>query len=947
MPAPLHPINDPDERDRHIPPTDLSRNAPEEPTDVKRFEIDESTPVREMEDGSAIVDIQDDAPADKTKDFDENLAEVLDPALINRLGLQLTEDIKRDKQARAKRDEQYAEGIKRTGLGNEAPGGAQFSGASRAVHPALIEGCVDFAARAIKELFPAEGPVKSRVLGEQTKQKLQRADRKRQYMNWQLTTQIAEYRREFEVALTQLPLGGSQYLKAYYDPRWERTRIEFVPIDDILLPFEASSMRTALRLTHVQRLNRAQYEERVDNGDYIELPVDGGAFISPEQTASAQAAAKVEGVEDLAYNEDGLRIIYEVQTLLSLDGADPLAKRPLMPYVLAIDENSGRVISMRRNWDPEDNDKATPLQWIVELPFIPWRGAYAVGLAHIIGSMAGAATGALRALLDSAHVNNMPGGIKLAGAKVSGQTLSVEPTQLTEIQAGPGVDDIRKLAMPLPFNPPSAVLFQLLEWLTNQAKGVVATAEERIADASNTMPVGTALALIEQGSITFSSIHARLHAAQKELLAILHRLNAKHLKDREVVEELGELVVSKYDFRGPMDIEPVSDPNIFSDAQRYAQIQAVMQLASTMPQLYKLPQLHKRALRLLKLPNPDEILAVPEDPEELDPVSENAAATDPLKTLKAYEDQDHVAHLRVHVAFMTSPVFCANPFMAQPALPTLLAHCKEHLVLLYAQHARAAGEAQAAVTQAQGHVAGSEADAVAIADRELVNELGAVLPALMQAVQANQQFAPPPPPDPQMAAVQQRAAEAQQRNQVEQQRLQVDQQRLQLDQQRDARQAAADQARAQLEQQRADQDRSLEAWQTQLEMATANHNAHLADSQATADRQVEFQKLQLTEGNANARHRLTEQTRLLVTLLQQQQQAAEARAQREEEARTATEAHRTQLTQHSELLNTLMTNVTQMMQQRQRPPRVKFNRDAQGNLISMEPEVEGGEASTS
>lgn len=701
------------DRDRHTPDlAPLGDNEPDESDapqlnddgsadiDLDDDEADESSDVTELEDGSAIVKLADnDSPIGDDDEFDANLAEKLDDAVLARLSSDLVDAVERDQTARSKRDEQYAEGIKRTGLGNEAPGGAVFEGASRAVHPVLVEGCIDFAARAMKELFPANGPVKSRIIGKQTKLKLQKADRKSQYMNWQATTQIKEYRRELEVLLTQLPLGGGQYLKVWFDQRWERIRTEFVPIDDLLLPFEATSLASAQRVTHVQRINRATFAERTESGLYREIAQLGEAVVQPQQTEAAEAAAKVEGVEDPSFNEDGLRMVYETQIIMTLE-EDPLAKRELMPYILTVDEPTGKVLALRRNWDKEDNDKAEPLSWIVEYPFIPWRGAYPIGLGHIIGSLSGAATGALRALLDSAHINNIPGGVKLGGARVTGQTVPIEPTQITTIEGSVGVDDIRKLVMPLPFNPPSTVLFSLLQWITDQAKGVVGTADEKIADATNNMPVGTALALIEQGSITFSAIHSRLHNAQKETLAIIHRLNGKYLSDEETVEDLGELVVSRSDFQGPMDVEPVSDPNIFSDAQRYAQIQAVFQLSSQAPQLYKLPELHKRALQLLKFPAPDEVLATPGDPEELDPIAENMAATDPQKALKAYEDQDHMDHLRSHLSFMTSPILGMNPMMVVPTLPALLAHCKEHIVMLYGEHARAAVAAKETVTKA-------------------------------------------------------------------------------------------------------------------------------------------------------------------------------------------------------------------------------------------------------
>lgn len=938
-----------EERSRHVPAaTPLGDDEPEPrmnedgsaDVDLPEEELGDIT---ELEDGSALVDLEKDKPAKDSERFDENLAESLDETELANLARDLLDDIDRDKEARKKRDEQYAEGIRRTGLGNEAPGGAMFEGASRAVHPVLIEGCVDFAARAMKELFPANGPVKAHILGKQTKAKLQRADRKVQYMNWQTTTQIKEYRRELEVLLTQLPLGGGQYLKVWYDERWERIRTEFVPIDDLLLPFEATSLGSAQRVTHVQRITRMQYEERVDSGMYREIPTVGDMVVTPERTESSEAAGQVEGVEDIGFNEDGLRVVYETQIALTLK-KDPLAKRKLMPYILTVDEPTGKALALRRNWDEEDNDKAEALQWIVEYPFIPWRGAYPIGLTHLIGGLAGAATGALRALLDSAHINNMPGAIKMGGARVTGQTISVEPTQITNIEASVGIDDIRKLVMPLPFNPPSTVLFQLLGWLTDQAKGVVATAEERIADATSQMPVGTALALIEQGSITFSSIHSRLHFAQKETLSIIHRLDAKHLSDHEVVEDLGELVVSRGDFQGPMDIEPVSDPNIFSDAQRYAQLQAAMQLAAAAPPLYKQAELHKRALQLLKLPAPEEILNAPADPEELDPIEENVIASDPSKSVKAYEDQDHMDHLRSHLSFMTSPILAMNPLMGVPTLPVLLAHCKEHIVMLYGQHARAAMEAKATLKKARrmAPMPGGEADVLALVDQELAKLLGPLMPSLQQAQQMAQQMTQQQgPPDPRVMAAQMKKqsddAALQQKTQADQARMQQEQQfeqarmaqatqfhqddmRLQqlemgIGQQRDQQASQLQSMLAQLEKMRADADRAMEAWQTKVEMSTANINAQMASQQADSDRQMKLVAQQMSDEAAAARERVSAQVELVLGIAQALQTTVKGT-----EGQSSTG-----IVSKGELqsaMNSLLENVQQLLLQRKRPSRL-------------------------
>lgn len=779
------------EYDRHIAPIVDEAPMPEEDDEPLGNVI-------ENPDGSATVMLEGEEDEEDKGDFYDNLAERLEAGELRKIAHDLLELIEKDKEARKKRDEQYADGIRRTGLGDDAPGGADFDGASKVVHPVLAEGCIDFAARAIKEIFPAAGPCKTQIIGEATDAKIEKAERKKSYMNWQLTKQIREYRAELEQLLTQLPLGGSQYLKIWHDERVERPRSEFIPIDDIFLPYACTDFYGAHRKTHRQLITRQVFESRIASGLYRDITVVDTQ--TPEGSDSKSATDKVEGLEEAFYNEDGLRQIYEIYVQYEI--SDSMIEGDA-PYIITIDEATSKVLAIYRNWEDDgDNDAddihPEALDWIVEFKFIPWRGAYGIGLPHIIGSMSGALTGALRALMDSAHINNMPGMLKLKGARASGQNISVGPTEISEIDAGPNVDDIRKAAMPIPFNPPSQVLFQLLDWLTNQAKGVVATAEEKIADASNNMPVGTALALIEQGSVTFSAIHSRLHAAQMKVLEILHRINRDHLNDEETVEELGDLIVSRADFEGPMDVIPVSDPNIFSEAQRYAQLQAVMQLAQQFPQFYKLDQLNRRALRLLNFPEANEVLVETFDPERLDAIKENVKASEGKQPLKAYPDQDHLAHMMTHLHYALSPIFCANPIAAIPALPTLIQHVvKDHLPMYYEQHVTAATGAVSDTTGQPEDDSQTQLHGSAIADQRMAQELAQVMQMLQQAQQLMQQFQQPPQLDPQsQAKVQMANVKAQSDQQIAQARIQAEaadkDRELQADMQAEAMQIQAD-----------------------------------------------------------------------------------------------------------------------------------------------------------
>lgn len=828
---------------------------------------DAAEDMEEQDDGSVLIALADkkaDAPATDDR-FDQNLVEVIDESLLNRMARELLDNLELDKKARERRDQQYAEGIKRTGLGSEAPGGASFAGASRVVHPVLTEACIDFSSKAMKELFPAEGPCKTQIIGKATRAKLQRADDKRQYMNWQLTKQIKEYQRELGVLMTQLPLGGSQYMKWWFDDRFERPRVEFVPIDNLLVPFEATDIYTAQRVTHKQQVNRAEFDSRVESGLYADANLGDPPMMSDE-TASAQAAAKAEGVDSLSYSEDGLRTIYEAHIYLPLGpqngdkAKDPLAKRGMMPYIFTVDELTGKPLALYRNWDDEDNDKQEKLDWIVDFTFLLWRGAQGIGLSHVIGSLSGAATGALRALLDSAHIANHPSALRLKGNRTSGQRVQAEPGEIAEIEGPVGIDDIRKLAMPYPFPGPSPVLFSLLEFLVSQAKGVVSVSSEALTEQTPNMPVGTALALIEQGSSNFADIHRRLHNSQAMCLSILHRLNKRHLQDHEVIEDLGELVVTRAHFQGPTDIVPVSDPNIYSEGQRYAQLQAVLQMSALAPQMYKVDELHRRAMRLLRVPDVGELLNAPEEPEERDAVAENVAAHKPLATLKSYPEQDHLNHLKVHLVHMASPILCLNQLMALPALPKLLDHCKEHLVALYHQHAVAATHelVEGVEKPKNGDPSNAQAEAAGFVDQALAQELGPLMQAMMQAQQQLAQFtgagAQPQEP-PQVTAAKIREQGASQRAQQELQ----------------ARNAEA-QAKAQLQAQLAQQE-TLQAQQAQ------QHEAVLTQITAQLQQQLEEREAQQEERMQAAQHNHAMQLHELQSALDSARQDADRQFQ--------------------------------------------------------------------
>ena len=790
-------------------------------------------------DGGAIVRLDDDEGMEpRSEDFLANLAETMPESELQTLAQSYLDLIGKDKEARKKRDEQYEEGLRRTGLGDDAPGGAQFNGATKVVHPMLTEACVDFAARAIKELFPPQGPVKDLIPGEVTADKVKKAKRKTTFMNWQLTVQSSEFRAELEQLLTQVPLGGAQYMKVTWKEDRNRPEFLFVAIDDLYLPFAATNFYTAQRKTHVQYLTAVDYQRRVKSGMYRDVDL-GPVSMEPEYSVAEKANNKIEGREETSYNEDGLRTVYEVYTIAAIEDDEAL------PYIISIDKPSGKVLSIYRNWDELD-EAQEELQWFVEFPFVPWRGAYPIGLPHMVGGLAAAATGALRALLDSAHISNSQTMLKLKGGSKGGQSLEIQPTQVMEIEGGMAADDIRKLIMPLPYNQPSPVLFSLLGFLVDAGKGVIRTSMEDIADGNANAPVGTTLAKIEQGMVVFSAIHARLHNSMAKLLSILHRLNAMYLDDEETDAEVGEELATRADFEGPLDVVPVSDPNIFSEAQRFAQVQAVAQRAAVLPQLYNLRKVEERILDTLKIPNAKELLNPAVEPKERNAVNENVAAT-MGQPIVVFPEQDHIAHLKTHLAYMLSPALGMNPLIAPTYLPMILNHIKDHLASWYAYSVFELG------TEATGEDIGDVLKAIkdpddkrafdamlAEASQTVVQQAGNVFaslpPVIQQAQQVMQSLAPQPPMDPNtQAAMEQLKLQAQQI----QQRAQSDAQRMQLDAAKTQQQAQTDQAKLQLDAAKTQQQAQNDQAKLQMEQAKLQLDAQQAQAAIASAQQIE------------------------------------------------------------------------------------------------------------
>jgi hypothetical protein len=838
-------------------------------------------------DGSYTIEAALEGEVPLANDFGANLALTLSADQLDKLGRDLAELIEQDILDREKRDKQYKEGIQRTGMDMDAqtPGGAEFEGASKVVHPMLAQATVEFASRAIKELFPPNGPVKTAILGEISQgpmpqpvgampsgtaennngmlpgqgvmplpydAKMQQAENKRDFLNWQLIDEIKEYRGELEQLLTQLPLGGSQYQKIYFDGTLGRIRAEFVPIDEFILPYSASSLDTALRATHLQRITSQELEDRVESGLYMDLggPSPSGAV--PERTQAGKQTEKIEGKSEPQDNEDGLQDFFECHCLYKVEGE---AK----PYIISIRREDKKVAAVYRNW--EETDKYSQrVDWFVDWTFIPWRGAVGVGLPHLIGGMSIAATGALRALLDSAHINNFPAAVKLKSPRGNGATIQLNATGISDIDAPAGVDDIRKAITGLPFNPPSTVLFQLLEWLTASAKEMVATTSDQLGNVGDRTPVGTTMAIIEQGSTTYSSIHARLHFSQYRALQIIQRLNSQYLNDDSQIKALGKVLITKESFLNSKDVCPVSDPNIFSESQRYAQNQAIQQLAGQSPNLpWNMLEINRRFLRLLHCDNVDAILPLPPQPYTNDDPAQEHPAVLQGQQLTTAPQQNHLMHIASHLSFIIDPVFgAASPGTPpSPGWQVLLAHAQKHLLDLYSvlkqqammQASQQIGaQLQEAALMARMQMQMFQPPAPEqvqqqihqVADQifgQMAQQLQQLVSIFQQAAQAAQSKAPQQPADPAITAQVQIASMENDR------KSKLDQATLALKQQ----ESAAENALKNVEMQMAQR-------QQQFDEMMAQQTARLEAMAAQMEQQVQLQK----NDDDNRQHQITE-----------------------------------------------------------------------------------------
>ena len=612
----------------------------------------------------------------------DNLADFMEEGRLSIICADLLDAIEQDKESREARDRQYEEGLNRTGMGSNVTGGAQFPGASRAVHPLLLEAAIDFGGGVMNEMLPPDGPVKAAIVGDETDAKNDRARRVARYMNWQLTEQMTSAYHEFEVGFTQCPLGGGFYTKGFVENGIPS--VAFIPIDKVYRPWNDGDFYSQPRITHAQDVDRWTFRQNISEGlwrDVVDTSGSGSAL--PEGSQAEQANDRIIGRTEPTENIDGIRRVYETSCIYPLADDDD----PAEPYIITIDVEARQILSIYRNWKEGDATKQR-LMFLIEWPFWPWRGGYPVGMTHMIGSLTGAATGALRALLDAAMLNTSQTGVRLKGGATSGgQNIKPQVGEVTEIQGSLSQDDIRKTFMQWQFNEPSPVLFNLLGFLVDAGRGVVRTTFDEYDKINGQTPVGTAQMFIEQGLKNFGSVHGRLHRSMRRFLKWLYDLNGATLTVPTILDQQGELTVTPQDFQGPMAVIPVSDPRIFSDLQRKAMAQTIAQRAQMMaasPQtsVYNVRAAEANFLRQYGVANPDQFLVPNPTPQRLNAVAENVTASQG-GPLKAFPGQDHESHIKLHKDFLESHVLGSNPALAEKFIPQIINHLGEHIALWY------------------------------------------------------------------------------------------------------------------------------------------------------------------------------------------------------------------------------------------------------------------------
>jgi hypothetical protein len=736
-------------------------------------------------------------------DFYANLADDIDAEDLDMLAGELADAVDNDRQSRKDWEKSYKEGLKLLGLQYEERT-EPWNGACGVFHPMITEAVVRFQSEAITESFPAQGPVRTKILGKETPEKKEAAKRVEHDLNYELTEVMREFRPEHERMLWSLPATGSAFKKVYFDPSLNRPVSMFVPAEDIILPYGATDLDTCYRVTHVMRKTEQEIVRLQQAGFYrdIELPDP-----SREQTDIQKAKDKETGFSDL---NDDRYTLYEIHADLDIagfedtdnDGEETGIARP---YVITIIKGTNDVLAVRRNWR-EDDEFCLKRQHFVKYDYIPGFGAYGFGLFHLIGGFAKSATSIMRQLVDAGTLSNLPGGLKSRGLRIKGDDTPIAPGEWRDVDIGSGA--LRDNILPLPYKEPSNVLYQLLSTIVDEGRRFAATADMQVSDMSAQAPVGTTLALLERQLKVMTAVQARLHYSFKQELRLLAQIVRDETDDEyDYDPEEGPRKAKKSDY-DHLDIIPVSDPNAATLSQRVVQYQAVIQMAQMAPDIYDLPQLHRQMLEILGVKHADKLVPLPEDMKPRDPVTENMNLMK-SEPVKAFFYQDHKSHIQVHMAMIQDPTIAQslgqNP-KAQQISAALMEHIAEHAGFLYRYQ----------VEQQLGA-------ALPKYDEDLPPEAEYALSNLI--AQASKQVVD-------QNKAQQAREQAQQQAQdpliqMQQQELQMKQQELQIRQQEA-------QARIQLDSQKAQLDAQIKQQDMQLKMQVAAAQAQAAQVQAQA-----------------------------------------------------------------------------------------------------------------
>jgi len=629
-----------------------------------------------LQDGGAMLG---ESMMQSAPEHDSNLADFVDETELEKISSDLLSDYLNDKETRKDWEEGYTQGLDLLGFKYEDRS-QPFQGASGVTHPLLAESVTQFQAQAYKELLPPGGPVKCNIVGAENPAVEDQAKRVKEFMNYQITSVMEEYDSDMDQMLFFLALAGSSFKKIYYDTNMGRAVAKFIPVEDLVVPYHSTDLETAPRITHVLKQNKNDVRKSQVSGFYRDVELD----VVNKQDRIQETYDKIEGVTpNDSTNYDDQCTLLEMHCDLDIPGFEDIGvdggpTGVKLPYIVTIDEGSRKILSIRRNYAENDKLKKK-IQYFVHYRFLPGLGFYGFGLIHMLGGLSRTATSALRQLIDAGTLSNLPAGFKARGLRIRDDDNPLQPGEFRDVDAPGG--DLRQNFVPLPYKEPSQTLMQLLGFCVDAGKRFAAVADAKIADSNNANPVGTTMAMIEQGTKVMSAIHKRCHYAQKVEFKLLARIFQIYLPPVYPYNVTGgQREIKTTDFDDRIDIIPVSDPSIFSMSQRIQLAQSQLQLAQTNPQMHNLYEAYRRMYQALGIQNIDAILPPPARPAPKDPITENAELLN-KKTAQAFADQDHVSHISAHRALMSSVLVRTMP----DVLVNTMSHVLQHSSMLAAQ----------------------------------------------------------------------------------------------------------------------------------------------------------------------------------------------------------------------------------------------------------------------